>query len=89
MINDLPFIEQGSTRIFSAATDPSTLHWHYDEQDRTVTILEAGDWSFQDDNMLPFKLVNRMKIFIPAGKYHRLHKGNSELKIKIEKHENL
>jgi hypothetical protein len=38
------------------------------------------------DNELPIKLIVGEKYFIPEGVYHRVIKGNSNLKVKITIH---
>lgn len=71
-------------RTFSKDLDKYDLVWHYDLNDRYMTVISGSDWMFQFDDNLPFKLNEGDKIFIPKGTYHRLIKGNSDLVIKIE-----
>jgi len=80
--NDLS--ENTFLRTFKVSTSKYDLVWHYDEKDRKMTVIQASGWSFQFDDELPFKLVNNQTIFIPKLKYHRIIKGNGDLKIKIE-----
>ena len=49
-----------------------------------MTVILASNWMFQFDDELPIKLEDNQKIFIPKLKYHRIIKGDGELKIKIE-----
>lgn len=70
-------------RIFSDDVDNDELKWHYDEEDRTIKIIENNGWMFQYDNKLPFLL--KKDIFIPKGVYHRVIKGKGMLKIHIFK----
>ena len=65
-------------------SDFEELKWHFDEEDRTVEILENPNWMFQFDNELPF--VMKSPIFIPKGKWHRVIKGDGNLIVKINKH---
>ena len=85
---ELPFDEKGKgnvrERIFSENTDEMELKWHWDEQDRIVTPLHKTDWMLQLDNELPFKLIEGNEYFIPVGVYHRVIKGNGDLKIKVK-----
>lgn len=85
---ELPFDEKvkGNVkeRIFSKNTDEMELKWHWDEQDRIVTPLHETDWMLQLDNELPFKLIEGNDYFIPVGVYHRVIKGNGDLKIKVK-----
>ena len=70
-------------REFSSEVDPMELIWHQDKEDRNVEILEGEGWSFQRDNELPLLLKEGDHIFITANQIHRIIKGNTDLKIKI------
>jgi quercetin dioxygenase-like cupin family protein len=72
-------------REFSQDTDPMSLVWHQDEEDRTIEILEGEGWQLQRDNELPLALQKGDIIFIPMGQIHRVIKGNTDLKIQITK----
>lgn len=71
-------------REFNENVDPTELLWHRDLEDRKVTVLEGNGWYFQQDNELPLELKEGVSIFIPKLEWHRVIKGNSPLKIKIE-----
>jgi quercetin dioxygenase-like cupin family protein len=71
-------------REFNENIDPIELKWHQDLNDRTVTVLEGNGWYFQRDNELPLELKEGVRIFIPKLEWHRVIKGNTTLKIKIE-----
>jgi quercetin dioxygenase-like cupin family protein len=71
-------------REFNEDVDPIELLWHRDIQDRTVTVLEGEGWYFQRDNELPIELKEEVCIFIPKYEWHRVIKGNTVLKVKIE-----
>jgi len=71
-------------REFNENIDPIELKWHRDLQDRTITVLEGNGWYFQRDNELPLELEEGVSIFIPKMEWHRVIKGNTTLKIKIE-----
>jgi hypothetical protein len=73
------------TRTFSQDTDSGELMWHRDREDRTVYTVTETDWLFQMDDELPRKIDSR--IFIPAGKYHRIIKGTGDLVVKLIKHD--
>ena len=83
----LPFKQKetdtGVIRTFSKDLPESSLKWHFDGEDRTVTPLNENDWMFQFDNEFPIPM-NR-EIFIPKGVYHRVIKGTTDLIIKILK----
>jgi hypothetical protein len=71
-------------REFNENIDPIELKWHRDLEDRTVTVLEGNGWYFQRDNELPLELKEGVNIFIPKLEWHRVIKGITPLKIKIE-----
>lgn len=71
-------------RQFSVDVEDSELKWHVDEKDRVVTILESNGWGFQMDDNLPNKLYDDQEIFIPKFVWHRVIKGNGDLKISIK-----
>lgn len=79
--------EGGNTfiREFSVDTDSSELVWHRDREDREVTILEGRGWKFQYDNELPFELKEGDTICINKLEYHRIIKGDTNLKIRLLK----
>jgi len=88
MVENLPFREQKTgdaiyERTFSADVDPMDLKWHYDQEDRIVTVLEKTDWKIQFDNQLPMEMSG--EVFIPKGIYHRVIKGSGPLRISVEK----
>ena len=87
---DFPFTEEriddyNFIRTFSKDVDEMSLIWHTDQEDRTVTVLEGKGWQFQRDNELPLALTEGVNIFIPKGQIHRVIKGSTDLKLKIEK----
>ncbi len=84
----LPFIEEkiGENlfiRTFKQETDSGEMVWHRDFEDRIIESIEDTNWGFQLDNQLPIQL--KKQIYIPKGVYHRLIKGNGDLKIKLQK----
>jgi hypothetical protein len=68
-------------REFNENIDPIELLWHRDDEDRTVEILGETDWKLQLDNELPTSLNE--SIFIPRHHWHRVIKGNGNLRLKI------
>jgi hypothetical protein len=91
LLVDLPFnqekYEDHLIRIFSKDVEISELKWHADNENRKVTILESDGWLFQMDNELPIELKPGDVVNIPKGVYHRIKRGLSDLKIKIEYYE--
>ena len=88
---ELPFIQEKFDdyiiRIFSKDVETDELKWHFDNENRKVTILEGSDWEFQMDDELPIKLKPNDVITIPKDIYHRIKRGSTDLKIKIEFYE--
>ena len=78
-----PYKDDSNIRIFSKDVDPMELVWHQDKEDREIEVLEGKGWELQMDNELPFKLVSGDHIFIREGRIHRILKGTTDLKIKI------
>jgi quercetin dioxygenase-like cupin family protein len=87
----LPFNQENHEdyliRKFSKDVETDELKWHFDLENRKITILEGEDWEFQMDNGLPKKLSVGDMYLIPKGIYHRIKKGTTDLKIKIETYE--
>ena len=87
-MNDLPFKETSVgnneyVREFSEHVDTHELEWHIDKEDRIVEVIENNGWQLQIDNQLP-RLLEKV-IFIPKETYHRIIKGDGNLKVKIKK----
>ena len=72
-------------RTFSSEVDEDELKWHYDLKDRKVQVIRGDNWELQMDNEIPQKLTPLKEYFIPKGVYHRVIKGNNNLKIKLTK----
>ena len=72
-------------REFSADTDPMSLIWHEDQEDRIIEVLEGNEWKFQFDEDIPFEMVNGNKFEVPKGFLHRVIKGKGNLLIRIIK----
>ena len=78
-----PYKNKGNIRTFSKDVNKLELVWHQDAEDRDIEILEGKGWELQMDNELPFELVKGDRIFITEGRIHRILKGTTDLKIKI------
>ena len=75
--------ENYRVRVFSESIEDEELKWHRDRQDRLVEVIDSKGWELQFDNEIPVKLKKGMNIIIPEGTYHRVIKGDGNLKIKI------
>tara|TARA_B100002019_G_C20987975_1_gene459123 strand:+ start:171 stop:419 length:249 start_codon:yes stop_codon:yes gene_type:complete len=78
-----PYSDQNNIREFSSNVDELDLVWHQDKEDRLIEILEGEGWKFQRDNKVPVDMKIGDRIFIPEGEIHRVIKGTTDLKIKI------
>ena len=77
--------EKSFLRTFSIDCDSSELHWHRDNCSRQVEVISGKDWKFQYDNELPFELNEGDTINIKKLEYHRIIKGDTNLKIRLLK----
>ena len=80
---DLDIDETIVIRTFYESIDPIELRWHRDDEHRTIVSISPSDWKIQLENRLPMDITT--PIFIERGEWHRLIKGNGELKVKIVK----
>jgi quercetin dioxygenase-like cupin family protein len=78
-----PYTDKNNIREFSSNVDELDLVWHQDKEDRLVEVLEGDGWKFQRDNNVPVDMKIGDRIFIPEGEIHRIIKGTTDLKIKI------
>ena len=78
---DIEVTDKYIIREFNENIDPIELMWHRDDEDRTIEILGETDWKVQLDNELPTSLNE--SIFIPRHHWHRVIKGNGNLRLKI------
>jgi quercetin dioxygenase-like cupin family protein len=81
---DIEVTDKYIIREFNENIDPIELLWHRDLHERKITVLKGNGWYFQIDNELPFELKEGVSIFINAKEWHRVIKGDTKLKIKIE-----
>lgn len=89
MESPLPFIQQnledGSfLRTFKKDVVLEELQWHWDERDRWITVLQETDWQIQMDNELPRGLARGERVFIEAGRWHRVLRGTDDLKVLVK-----
>lgn len=73
----------GLIREFSKDVDSSELVWHRDHSDRLVTVMSGEGWQLQLENKLPVPLTPSETYFIPGHIYHRVLRGQTDLKIAI------
>ena len=75
------------TRVFKEDIEDKQLIWHKDKKDRTVKVIYGTGWKLQYDNELPTELEMGNNYYIKKEQFHRLHKGNSELKLEIKEYD--
>ena len=78
-----PYKDSSNIRMFSKDVDPMELIWHQDNEDRNIEVLEGEGWQFQRDNELPLELSKGDHIFIATNQTHRILKGTTDFKIRI------
>ena len=79
----MPYTDNSNIRTFSKDVNTMDLIWHMDDEDRNIEVLEGKGWKFQRDDELPLELTEGIRIFIPRHQVHRVIKGKTDLKIKI------
>ena len=80
---DIEVTDKYIIREFNENIDPIELLWHRDDEERIVEIIGKTDWKIQLDEELPNSL--NKPILIPKHHWHRLIKGNGNLRLKIHK----
>jgi hypothetical protein len=80
---DIEVTDKYIIREFNENIDPIELLWHRDDESRTIEILGETNWKVQLDNQLPTSL--NQPIFIKRHQWHRVIKGDGNLKLKIYK----
>ena len=78
-----PYKDSSNIRSFSKNVKKLELVWHKDDEDRNIEILEGKGWQMHFDDELPFALFEGDNIFIKRHRVHRIHKGVTDLKIRI------
>ena len=76
--------ENSKIRTFDVNVNTDELKWHRDRENRLVEVIDGENWGLQFDNELPIKLVKGESYIIPEGIYHRVIKGEGELKVKFD-----
>ena len=72
-------------RTFSEDVESEELVWHRDKNDRVVEVIQSNGWKFQMDNELPKTLESGNVVEIPKETFHRVIKGNGDLKVRVKK----
>ena len=75
------------TRVIKEDVEDQQLIWHKDRKYRVVKVIYGTGWKLQYDNELPTDLELGKNYHINKEQFHRLHKGNSELKLEIKEYD--
>tara|TARA_R110000851_G_scaffold5268_4_gene21890 strand:- start:1916 stop:2194 length:279 start_codon:yes stop_codon:yes gene_type:complete len=72
-------------REFSIEIDDNELSWHRDAENREIEVVAGKNWKFQYDNCLPVVIKPGDKITVEKNEWHRIIKGDTNLKLVIHK----
>ena len=78
-----PYWEDGDIREFDPSREDAEFVWHRDKEEREVTVIEGQGWQLQYNGCLPILLEEGKTYHIPKMMYHRLFKGATPLRVKI------
>jgi hypothetical protein len=81
--NDVRINKGTLLREFNSRVDDIEYTWHRDEDDRIIEVFSGAGWQLQLDNQLPVLLESGYEYHVPAGVWHRLHKGFDNLTVLI------
>ena len=89
MVVENPYIQENLNngvflRTFSKDVLSEELTWHRDHNDRIVEVLDGENWEIQFENELPQSLSIGEQYVIPAYTYHRIKRGTTDLKVRIQ-----
>ena len=73
-------------RTFGKDVLSEELVWHRDRNNRIVEVLEGEGWEIQLEDKLPELLEKGREYVIPAYTFHRIKRGTTDLKLRIEEH---
>ena len=73
-------------RTFHKDVLSEDLVWHRDRNNRIVEVLEGEGWEIQLEDKLPELLEKGREYVIPAYTFHRIKRGTTDLKLRIEEH---
>ena len=72
-------------REFSIEINNDELAWHRDAENREIEVVDGKNWQFQYDNCLPVAIKPGDKITVEKNEWHRIIKGDTNLKLVIHK----
>jgi len=78
------YTDNGDIRTFDNPNEDD-LVWHRDKENRMIEVLEGENWEIQYEDELPILMFVGDEFYIPKMVFHRLHKGDDKLVIKINK----
>jgi quercetin dioxygenase-like cupin family protein len=71
-------------REFNHDGPSEELEWHMDRRTRHVTVVEGDGWKLQLESGLPFVMVPGRTYEIPMRSWHRVIKGEGNLRIIVD-----
>ena len=74
-------------RTFDENVEMDDLIWHRDKKDRVITVLDGNGWQLQMENELPFSLNVNENYYIQREVYHRVIRGEGQLKLSIKEYD--
>jgi hypothetical protein len=74
-------------RTFEENVETDDLIWHRDKKNRVITVLEGNNWQLQMENELPFTLMVNKSYYIQREVYHRIIRGEGQLKLSIKEYD--
>ena len=77
--------ENSFLRTFSVNASSSEFEWHRDAKSRQVEVISGTGWKFQYDNCLPATIKPGDKIIVEKNEWHRIIKGDTNLKVVVHK----
>ena len=63
------------------------IEFELDETGDRIKVIYGTGWKLQYDNELPTELEIGQNYYIKKEQFHRLHKGNGELKLEIKEYD--
>jgi len=77
--------EKTFLREFTVDSDASDFEWHRDTEDREIEVISGVNWKFQYDDCLPVTIKPGYKISVEKNEWHRIIKGDTNLKVVVHK----
>ena len=80
-------VKKTFTRVFKESVKNEQYFGTKIEKIEKVKVVYGTGWKLQYDNRFTTELQVGQNYYINKNEFHRLHKGNSELKLEIKEYE--